>query len=544
MSMKKIKESILSLCKSLGAVVLAHPAVTVILLYSSIVLIASDSSSWVRWMYPSVTAPIFVVLAVAMDYLLPGKLKALSWLTIPMMALTVLIPGLGDWPGTTSFIVTIVAILPLTVLLFRRSFDNVSFIKNAVWTVWSGMLSLAVGALLYLVISGILVSIDFLFDVEISEFIIPAALSFVIVTPMLFISYSEKEDVSAISKVVELITNWVITPALLVYTLILLAYIVKIVVTWSLPCGGVALMCLIWGLVSLYVAAIQPVLSKHPFSWFVKIYGYVAVPFVALLWVAILRRVLDYGITPDRYFLILSGIIMTVFIAISLFSRKDGYFKTAFVALVLLLIGLVAPGVNYNASTIHSQTHRIKVAARELGLLREDGTLIIPQKNSSDSTYLKGTKQIYESLKQLEKEDAVLAGFGVEQITSFRVLSDAEEDTVFLNADRIGTKISTEGFEYVSLEKGLDINLDGDRQYTVVGQERLYLDDFFAAQLAKIGLTDITDLSELKDHQEEFLVYDGKDYRLYFDHITITRDKDGKMIADEYSFLCTAILFR
>ena len=119
-------------------------------------------------------------------------------------------------------------------------------------------------------------------------------------------------------------TQYVLIPLATVYSLILLAYEAKILIEWELPKGLVANLILgyaVFGILSLLL--IYPVRNLDENKWLKKFsqsFYYVLIPLIALLIWAILARIIDYGITEERYFLmVLSGwlIFITAYFLIS-----------------------------------------------------------------------------------------------------------------------------------------------------------------------------------------------------------------------------------
>lgn len=105
----------------------------------------------------------------------------------------------------------------------------------------------------------------------------------------------------------EVFTQYVLVPLVLVYLVILTVYAGKVLVTWDWPSGWIG-----WLVSGVAVAGILAALLVHPVrdeadhAW-VRVYGRwfwpAVLPAVALLMIAVAKRIAQYGITENRYFL-------------------------------------------------------------------------------------------------------------------------------------------------------------------------------------------------------------------------------------------------
>jgi len=112
-------------------------------------------------------------------------------------------------------------------------------------------------------------------------------------------------------KGLKIFTQYILIPLVIVYLVILYAYEVKILAEWNWPKGWVANLVLgfsITGILSLLL--VYPIRDRVENVWirtFSKWYYIVLVPLVGLLLLAIWRRISDYGITENRYFVLVLG---------------------------------------------------------------------------------------------------------------------------------------------------------------------------------------------------------------------------------------------
>jgi hypothetical protein len=217
---------------------------------------------------------------------------------------------------------------------------------------WLGAGLALVGAVLFAGgLSAIIETIELLFDADFPsvthEKIWTVGLGFVApvnwltLAPETFddkVEEGEQSDFTA--RAIATIVKYILAPLLLVYTAILYAYAVKIAIDGALPKGRVGPLVLGYGAVgTLSVLLAYPVrahggplvaaLWRH---WF----WLTLVP-AALLFLAAYQRIAQYGLTDDRYLVVLFGVWLVSLSAIYLIFRTDRDLRTAPLVLALLL---------------------------------------------------------------------------------------------------------------------------------------------------------------------------------------------------------------
>ena len=154
--------------------------------------------------------------------------------------------------------------------------------------------------------------------------------------------------------------NGILSPALIVYTAILYAYIIRILVRWELPDGGVAYMVTAFIGVALLCCMCQPLLEKRIFDWFYKALPALAVLPLALLWIGAVRRIGQYGLTEARFYLILLAALMTLFTAMLAGSRTRSFQRMAIILAAAGALFTYIPGIRAKDFGIRSQQKRLE----------------------------------------------------------------------------------------------------------------------------------------------------------------------------------------
>lgn len=146
----------------------------------------------------------------------------------------------------------------------------------------------------------------------------------------------------------------ILIPLAALYSIILYAYAIKIVINWELPEGWVSyLITALSALIFLIQFIIHPVRHTHPSRLirnFSPLCYYVLLPLLPLLYIAIFRRLNDYGITENRYFLILLAFFITCSTIYLIWSRKKQLRFLPISLLLLILVSSVGPWGAFSVS--------------------------------------------------------------------------------------------------------------------------------------------------------------------------------------------------
>ena len=217
-------------------------------------------------------------------------------------------------------------------------FNKYIFIRIVISVLYSGVL--------FAGLALALVAIDKLFDVRIDEkyfldlWIVIAG----IFNTWFFLSGVPEnlpalEDETSYPKGLKIFTVYVLLPLVCVYLVILYAYAAKILITAQWPVGWVAYLVIafsVFGILSFLL--IYPLRSDESQKWvstYSRLFYFLLLPLIALLFVAIFKRVNMYGITEDRYFVVLLACWLT-FISIYLILTGGINIRTIPVSLCLV----------------------------------------------------------------------------------------------------------------------------------------------------------------------------------------------------------------
>lgn len=143
-------------------------------------------------------------------------------------------------------------------------------------------------------------------------------------------------------KGLKIFTQFVLLPLLILYLIILYAYVLKIILNWDWPKGIVSY--LISGVSILGILAlllIYPYSNSKGNTWikkFSRIYYFILLPLIIVLFLAIKMRVDDYGITINRYIIVLLGVWLSLVSIYFCIGRKNIKFIPQSLAIIMGLM--------------------------------------------------------------------------------------------------------------------------------------------------------------------------------------------------------------
>ncbi|MBQ2488663.1 MAG: DUF4153 domain-containing protein [Bacteroidales bacterium] len=427
------------LADALPGFLFRHLSETVLLLYALAAIIfdnhfTGDNPCWVTAAY---VIPFLFVAAFSLQFIRERHLLwQILYYILPLLIIPFFfVPSLEHFVKDGNYFIWVMVLLPLWMLLLPFRIQNRPFSNRMLHTAWSVLVPLFFGGVACLLLYLMEVSVELLFNVEgrwlrlaydDSAMVIMALL-----VPLLFLGMVENEREMKLAKFFENLLHWVFTPALLLYTLLLFLYAGYILFLWELPKGNVAVMVFVFCLIAMIVKLLRQFTEKQPFSWYFNAFSWISLPLLLLFWVGCIRRISDYGVTESRYYLLLCGLLMTLYVLLFLFRNRRGYFLLVGTAFLLVLAAVCIPPISAKACSIRSQEQRIRQTAAELGILNDDGTLKLGKPSVADSVYAKQHRIIYQSLDYLYYNKGNMEQFGIEFPSEYSAtLSETTKDYV------------------------------------------------------------------------------------------------------------------
>ena len=183
--------------------------------------------------------------------------------------------------------------------------------------------------------------------------------------------YGCLERDTAYPKGLKSFTQYILIPLAAVYFLILYVYMAKILVTHQWPQGWVSWLTAsasILGLITFLL--LYPVQEQQDNRW-VKIYSkafcVAAIPLLLMLFLAVFKRMSQYGLTERRYFLIALAVWLLVTFLYFIFSQKPNIKWVPISFAILTILTSFGPWGAYSVS-LTSQMGRLKSMLEKNGI--------------------------------------------------------------------------------------------------------------------------------------------------------------------------------
>ena len=164
-------------------------------------------------------------------------------------------------------------------------------------------------------------------------------------------------------KGLKIFTQYVLIPLVVVYLLILYAYTVKIIVEWDWPKGWVGYLVLGFSITGIFsLLLVHPIKEQPENKWIATLWRWffiVLLPLVVLLLLAIWRRISEYGLTENRYIVVVLGLWLSVISLYYIISR------TKSIKVIPLSLGILSLAVSFGpwgafSLSEHNQLNRLE----------------------------------------------------------------------------------------------------------------------------------------------------------------------------------------
>jgi len=248
--------------------------------------------------------------------------------------------------------------------------DNEHYAEAILHNLVKGAAAVLVAGVLSLVLLAIIASVDSLFlSMSLAEkwYVYPQLLVWLVIAPMLCCAFvSEAPTQWKDRRFLTLVVEYILTPALLIYAVILYAYMLRSLIQWRLPDGGVAY--LVGGFIGMALACrlLQELVAKPHFEWFYRNFPYVAIGPLVLLWIGIARRIGEYGLTEMRLYLVAVSLLLTFFTLMLLSPRTRSFFRMSLIVGGVAVLLTFIPGIRARDLGIRSQRARLEKVLPDL----------------------------------------------------------------------------------------------------------------------------------------------------------------------------------
>ena len=333
-------------------------------------------------------------------------------------------------------------------------------------------LATAVWLLVFGLVAAILFTITTLFNIEFSDsFYSHVYMSLGIFTqPLFFLVFQQRQVKSemTLNRIFDILVNFVLAPALIIFTMLLYAYVVQIIFEGVLPKGMLANITLPYLLGGLGVYALRSICAKARWETFFKFYPFLAIVSIVLLWLAIDRRISAYAWTEPRIYLVALATAITIAYTILIISKIRQYRLISVV--VMIAIFVMTWVVNPKEIAYQSQTERFEQLLTKLNLsdnsgkIRDDVDFVerlenMPKSELKDweeldsvSDYLLYSIELDSSVEDAyqERREVFNKQYGEKskELLAFNIY----RDEIRINERIISDRKTTVGFEWKSID--------------------------------------------------------------------------------------------
>lgn len=400
--------------------------------------------------------------------------------------------------------------------------------------------------IVFIGISGIIFALNSLFKFNFgsSVYLRVAIFSFILFNVVTFFSDFPKVRDSFTDykypKAFRILLVYIITPIVIIYTAILLAYFVKILVLWQIP-NNLIVNLVIWfaSFSIVYLFFLSRVETVTFISKFKIVFPFTLFPLLGMMFFAIYLRIKEYGMTENRYIVIAVGLWIFLSLIYYIFYRENSNISIPIFLSVIILITGIGPA-SATSLSIRSQNARFEKLLRDNKMIA--GEEIQPNINiESDAksqivdivSYMVRTDRV-DKLSYMPKdfklsEDSFTKLFGFSNIIeSKNYLGYSYTDNLPTDSE-LGFYIDIEGYKHLIYVYSLDdVVSSGNYKFEKDKKEiKIYKK---SKSDYKIILT--IDMAKLRDNLK--LLYKTKD-RIELEDLAI--EKDG------YKVLFTNIYF-
>jgi len=328
--------------------------------------------------------------------------------------------------------------------------------------IFSGFfLTVLYSGVLYFGISAILFTINALFDADIDGkwfFYFFLMVTFIFGALMFLSKLPIKEEHFEdypYSKALKILLLYIVIPLITIYTGILYVYFIKILVTQEWPRGLVSNLVLWYSVVSAAVIFfITPILEENKLAtlfrtWFPRI----LLPILGMMFVSIGKRIAQYGVTENRYFVVLLGIWVLLIMIYFIVKKKLTNIFIPVTLSIFALVSILGPLSAFSVSNF-SQNQRFTALLEKNDMLQsgsiQPGTGVSEEDRKNISSIVSYFDSRDPSKLKYMADDFEYNDF--ERVFGFKredYYGYPQMDYIYLSTDMDQSGIRIEGFDYL-----------------------------------------------------------------------------------------------
>ncbi len=273
--------------------------------------------------------------------------------------------------------------------LYKKKFNNLQEWEHIDKIISSFITTILFTFMIYFGIILALFAISKLFDIKIksNRYFEIFLFSIGVIGTNIFLTLIRKRDFQIHSKTKKIISQILLTFST-IYLIILYIYTLYIIITLQLPKGILAWLIVIFSIIALmtffyYTPYFNEQNKKYKKWFFIALLSQ-----IALLFLSIFIRIQEYGITINRYMIVLFGLWLLFVTIYFLFFKSFKYYIIFLVLSIFIFISQLGPISAYKISEI-SQLNRLQILIKQNHPLKDSSFKIRYQISSIISYILK-----------------------------------------------------------------------------------------------------------------------------------------------------------
>jgi hypothetical protein len=328
-------------------------------------------------------------------------------------------------------------------------------------TLFTGFFTTVIySAVLYSGLSAILFAVDKLLGVRIQGEVY--YYTFLLVVFFFAVSYflagipltTEESLEKPYPKLLKILVLYIVMPLISAYTIILYIYFAKILITWQWPVNIVTNLVLWYSVIAIIVLFfIAPIKAENKWAnIFLKFFPKIILPVLAMMFISISIRINAYGVTENRYFVIVLALwVFAVMLYLS-FTKKLQNIIIPVTLSLITIISVFGPLSSYSVSKF-SQNKRFENILLKNNMLKDgkiEAAPDIPKKDkaeiSSILTYFNNNHNTND-IKYLPENfeiDNMKNTFGF----SYEALAYGNGNYFYLSRQQTEEAIDVRGYDY------------------------------------------------------------------------------------------------
>lgn len=196
------------------------------------------------------------------------------------------------------------------------------------------------------------------------------------------------------------ILNNILIPIEIIFSLVLIAYFVKIIAQGVMPLRIVCYLALVYGILAFFIIFFSPERRRNS-NKLIRFYlPCTSLVFLGLMYYTMGHRIAHFGLTENRYYVIVIGIYLTLFMVYNMiFNRKSNVISIAVLS-IFILISTLGPINSYNMA-LNSQAKRFDKILKDNNISLDKSDVDVSKLSKADKNNLSSILNYFKHRDEL-----------------------------------------------------------------------------------------------------------------------------------------------